>query len=148
MGQRYSKEIKAAALADLASGDQPAIVAQRYGLNPATVRSWKLRLETVATPAATPLVSRIATSPRRPSVELEQLSLTELVMSNLRAKLIATQRIAEHATTPEWLNKQNAADVAGLFECLDRSAVGILDRLASAQRPALPGAADGEPDVG
>ena len=145
MGQRYSKEIKAAALADLASGDQPAIVAQRYGLNRDLVNKWKQRM---SAQVSAPLSAQTSAPIRRPSVELEQLSLTELVMSNLRAKLIATQRIAEHATTPEWLNKQNAADVAGLFECLDRSAVGILDRLASAQRPALPGAADGEPDVG
>lgn len=145
MGQCYSKEIKAAALADLASGDQPAVVAQRYGLNRDLVNKWKQRM---SAQVSAPLSAQTSAPIRRPSVELEQLSLTELVMSNLRAKLIATQRIAEHATTPEWLNKQNAADVAGLFECLDRSAVGILDRLASAQRPALPGAADGEPDVG
>lgn len=145
MGQRYSKEIKAAALADLASGDQPAVVAQRYGLNRDLVNKWKQRM---SAQVSAPLSAQTSAPIRRPSVELEQLSLTDLVMSNLRAKLIATQRIAEYATTPEWLNKQNAADVAGLFECLDRSAVGILDRLASAQRPALPGAADGEPDVG
>jgi len=144
MGQRYSKEIKAAALADLASGDQPAVVAQRYGLNRDLVNKWKQRM---SAQVSAPLSAQTSAPIRRPSVELEQLSLTELVMSNLRAKLIATQRIAEHATTPEWLNKQNAADVAGLFECLDRSAVGILDRLATAQRAALTGAADREPDV-
>ena len=145
MGQRYSKEIKAAALADLASGDQPAVVAQRYGLNRDLVNKWKQRM---SAQVSAPLSAQTSAPIRRPSVELEQLSLTELVMSNLRAKLIATQRITEHATTPEWLNKQNAADVAGLFECLDRSAVGILDRLASAQRPALPGTTEREPDVG
>lgn len=145
MGQRYSKEIKAAALADLASGEQPAVVAQRYGLNRDLVNKWKQRM---SAQVSAPLSAQTSAPIRRPSVELEQLSLTELVMSNLRAKLIATQRIAEHATTPEWLNKQNAAELAGLFECLDRSAVGILDRLATAQRAALPGAADGEPDLG
>lgn len=145
MGQRYSKEIKAAALADLATGEQPAVVAQRYGLNRDLVNKWKQRM---SARASTPMSAQTSAPIRRPSVEFEQQSLTELVMSNLRAKLIATQRIAEYATTPEWLNKQNAADVAGLFECLDRSAVGILDRLATAQRAALPGAADREPDVG
>lgn len=145
MGQRYSKEIKAAALADLASGEQPAIVAQRYGLNRDLVNKWKQRM---SAPMSAPMSAQPSAPIRRPQVELEQQSLTDLVMSNLRAKLIATQRIAEYAATPEWLDKQNAADVAGLFECLDRSAVGILDRLASAQRPALPGAAGGESDVG
>ena len=145
MGQRYSKEIKAAALADLASGEQPAVVAQRYGLNRDLVNKWKQRM---SAQTSAPMSAQTSAPIRRPQVELEQLSLTELVMNNLRAKLIATQRIAEHATTTEWLNKQTAADLAGLFECIDRSAVGILDRLATTQRAALPGTADGESDLG
>lgn len=51
-------------------------------------------------------------------------------MENLRAKLLATQKIAEYATNPIWFDKQNAADMATLFEAIDRSAIGILDRLA------------------
>ncbi len=66
----------------------------------------------------------------RPVVEAQQLAIGDLIMENLRAKLIATQRIAEYATTPEWIEKQNAADLATLFTALDQSAVGILDRLA------------------
>ena len=133
-----SAEIKAAALADLAVGEQPAIVAQRYRLNPATVRSWKLRLDEGATPIATEHATPVATILRRPAVEAQQLTIAELVASNLRAKLVATQRIAEHVTREEWLTKQSAVDVATLFESLDRSAIGILDRLAQPQQPALP----------
>jgi len=67
----------------------------------------------------------------RPHVEAQQLALGELVMASLRAKIIATWRIAEHATTPAWLNEQSAADVAELFAVLDRAATSILDRLAN-----------------
>lgn len=130
---------KAAAIADLLNGEQPAIVAARYGFESATVRQWKSRL-------VTPDVTEGVTVIRRPEVEQQQLAIGELVLENLRAKLIATQRIAEHAATPTWLDKQNAADVATLFERLDQSAIGILDRLAASQRPAalLDGDAGGD----
>ena len=114
---------KAQALADLHAGDQPAVVAARYGFSGATVRKWKERL-------VTPDVTAGVTVIQRPAIEAQQLAIGDLVLENLRAKLIATQRIAEHATTTDWLDKQTAADVAELFECLDRSAVRILDRLA------------------
>lgn len=120
-------KLKAQAIADLMDGVQPAIVASRYGLNAATVRSWKARLDI---PVATGVATGVATVVHRPAVEAQQLAMGDLIMGNLRAKLIATQRIAEYATTPEWLEKQSASDMATLFTALDQSAVGILDRLA------------------
>ena len=120
---RINKRQKAAAIADLLSGEQPAIVAARYGFESSTVRQWKSRLVTSD-------VTKNVTVIHRPNLEVQQFELGELVILNLRAKLIATQRIAEYVTTPEWLDKQNAADVAALFECIDQSAINILDRLA------------------
>ena len=64
MGQRYSKEIKAAALADLASGDQPAVVAQRYGLNRDLVNKWKQRM---SAQVSAPLSAQTSAPIRRPS---------------------------------------------------------------------------------
>jgi transposase len=118
---------KAAAIADLMDGVQPAVVAARYGLNAATVRSWKARLDI---PVATGVATGVATVIRQPAVEAQQLAIGDMIMENLRAKLIATQRIAEYATTQDWIDKQNAADMATLFTALDQSAVAILDRLA------------------
>ncbi len=118
-------EVRAAALADLHNGEQPAVVAERYGIDRSVVKMWKQRYVTaVVTDPAT--VSVI----HRPRLEAQQLELGELVMMSLRAKLIATQRIANYASSPAWLDKQNASDVAELFEVIDRSAVSILDRLA------------------
>ncbi len=130
-------DIKAAAIADLQAGEQPAVVAGRYKINPATVRSWKLRLESSATGSATQPATVVATQQRKPTLEEKQLTIAELVIRNLEAKLTATQRIAEYVQRGEWIDKQNAADVAELFGVLDKSAVGILDRLAAAQRPGL-----------
>ena len=121
-----SAQIKAQALADLHAGDQPAVVAARYGIDTAKVRVWKQRYVTQSVTEVLPV--------ERPNQLAQQLALGDLVMENLRAKLIATQRIAEHAATTEWLDRQSAADVAELFECLDRSAVRILDRLAGSSR--------------
>lgn len=123
---------KAAALADLLTGDQPAVVAARYGLPSGTVRQWKNRLVTDGvTESVTPSVTRpgrVVTI--RPAIDAQQLEIGELVMDALRAKVIATQRIAEYVTQPAWFDKQTAAEVAELFEALDRSAVSILDRLS------------------
>src|SRR5580765_2054807 len=135
MGKQVPDEVKAAALADLATGEQPVIVAKRYRLNPATVRKWKERLDLPdvtqdVTQSVTPVVTR------HPALEERYLTLAELIEQSLRAKLIAVQRLAEHATNDDWLHKQTAADVAELFESLDRSATGILNRLAAAHRPA------------
>ncbi len=122
-----SPEVRAAALADLHAGEQPAVVAERYGLDRGMVKMWKQRYVTdVVTIADGAPVSVI----HRPQLEMQQLELGELVMMNLRAKLIATQRIADYASSPAWIDKQNASDVAELFEVIDRSAISVLDRLA------------------
>ena len=134
-------EIKAKAIADLLSGDQPVDVANRYGLRSGTVRMLKQRLVTdVVTDSVTPAVTKPARAViHRPQVEAQQMALGALVMDNLRAKLIATQRIAEYVTTPTWIDKQTAADVAELFETIDRATVAILDRMAQRSSADDPG---------
>jgi hypothetical protein len=152
MARQTDQKRKAQALADLMNGDQPAVVAARYKLNPTTVRSWKARLDL---PTATGDATRVAPAFRQPAIERAQLDMADLVLNNLRAKLIATQKIAEYVTTPAWLQKQSAADVAELFETIDRAAVGILDRMAQHSRAdeppgelAWPGATETDPPAG
>lgn len=131
---RAAPEIKAQALADLLDGDQPAVVAARYGLPSGTVRQWKARLVTPdVTQSVTPAVTKVPI--RQPSIERAQLDIAELIMENLRAKLIATQGIVEYvAHNPAWLEKQNAADLGALFEIIDHATTNILDRMAAAGR--------------
>ncbi len=126
------REIRAAAIADLHAGDQPVVVAERYGLDAGKVRMWKTRY--VAPVANVVASGNVAVTTHREAMQLQQLELGELVMLNLRAKLIATQRIADYASSPAWIDKQNASDMAELFAVIDRSAISILDRLAD-RRP-------------
>ena len=121
-----SPEIKAAALADLFNGDQPSVVAQRYNLNPSTVRAWKDRhVADIATRHA----SASATRPP-PDIALRQVHIVELVYDNLIAKLTASRRLADHVQSPAWLEKQTAEGVAILGQWLDSTAANTLALLA------------------
>lgn len=129
--QTVTDEVKAAALADLANGDQPAIVAERYKLNAPTVRKWKERLElSNVTPVVTENVTPVVTLVRRPSIEDQQKRILDLMYQNLAAKLTASQRLAEHVTDQNWLYRQSAEGVAALGEYLDATAAHTLALLA------------------
>lgn len=134
---RVSPEIKAAALAALHAGEQPAVVADRLELDPALVRKWKERHVTVdVTQSVTPDVTPQAVRPR---AEAQQIAIGELVLDLLRAKLEASQAIATAAREPAWLARQTAADLAALGEYFDRTALAFGDRLAGAgERDAPP----------
>jgi hypothetical protein len=127
-----SPDIRAAAMADLLAGDQPAVVAARYHLNPATVRSWRMRLDATqrATQRATPDATPDATLARRPKTETQQQAIGTLILDLLRAKLEASAAIARAAQNPDWLAGQSAADLAALGTYLDQSAFALGDRLA------------------
>lgn len=119
-------------MADLLAGEQPAVVAERHGLNPATVRKWKERLEVpaVVTPEdVTPdvTVSRPVTRPR---VEAQQREIGALILDLLAAKLEASAALARAASDPEWLRKQRGSELAALGAYLDATALAIGDRLA------------------
>src|SRR5262245_46637801 len=53
---KVSPEIRAAALSDLAGGEQPAIVAERYGLDRELVKKWKVRYVPTDVPTDVPVV--------------------------------------------------------------------------------------------
>lgn len=129
--KRISPKVRAAALADLHAGEQPAVVAAKYGIDSATVRQWKTRYVTdVVTPVT-------ATEPaRRPALEAQKASIGETILDLLRAKLKASQAIADAAADPDWLRKQPAAELAALGQWLDATAFAIGDRLAGGARPA------------
>lgn len=132
--QSMSEEVKAAALADLLAGEQPAVVAQRYGINRGTVKSWKARL--ASTDASTaPLDASVDAVIRQPAVEDRQARIGALIIQLLEARLAAQIAIAEHVrTNGTWINEQTASDLASLDGHLHRTTVDVLDRLAGSRR--------------
>lgn len=140
MKTKVSTEIKAAAIADLLSGEQPAVVAERYALDRGMVKTWKQRHVSNVVTAEAPVVTTSmppddlpVTQQARPSIAARQAQVVELVYETLIAKLTATQRLAEHVTRDEWLDKQSAGGVAELGQWLDSTARATLELLA---RPA------------
>ena len=133
-----SPDIKAAALAALLAGEQPAEVAERYGLNPSTVRSWKRRLSgepaTDRASDATNDASLQVVTVRRPRpLSVTQDLIAELIYDLLAAKMEASIAIARVVNNPAWLATQTPEGLAELGEYLDRTAFAMLDRLARAQ---------------
>jgi hypothetical protein len=142
---RADPTIKAAALADLHSGEQPATVAEKYKLDPALVRKWK---ERHVTPAVTARDPATVTVIARPTVEAQQRQIGELVLDLLRAKLEASATIARLVANPEWLAGKSPAELVSLGNYLDDTALSLGDRLAGAGRPAEPDDGAGSHDDG
>lgn len=132
---RAAPDMKAAALADLMAGEQPAVVAERYGLDRDTVKSWKRRH---VAPDDAPVAPDDAPVPTRqqpivrPKVEAQKYAIGEMILDLLRAKLKASAALAEAASNPDWLREQSAAELATLGQWLDTSVFAIGDRLAGA----------------
>jgi transposase-like protein len=140
--RRISPDLRAAALADLLAGDQPAIVAERYGLDRNTVKQWKSRYVTgnvTEKPARVPI--------QKPTVEAQKAHIGETILDLLRAKLKASQAIAEAVSDPDWLVRQSAAELAALGQWLDGTAFAIGDRLAGGGGRSDPGPDDSTSDL-
>jgi transposase-like protein len=125
-----SPDIRAAAIADLLSGDSPAEVARRYSIDPANVRQWKARYVTASVTDTPVFVTPGVTLPT-PQIGTQH-EIGRILLDLLATKLKASQAIAEAASDPAWLDRQSAADLASLGEYLDRSAFSLGDRLATA----------------
>lgn len=122
-------ELRAQAIADLLAGEQPAVVAAKYGIDAATVRVWKQRYVTGNVTDVTPPVT-----PIQPALVAQKHYIGELIIDLFRAKLKASAALAEAVTDSVWLAKQSASQLAELGQWLDSSAFAIGDRLAG--RPA------------
>lgn len=99
VAQSYSQETKAAALAEVATGASVNATAKKYGIGRATLTNWR--------DAAGLSVQTLTPAGQQKKAELgEQLYdyLTESI-----ATMVAQLRFAR---TPEWLARQNAADLA------------------------------------
>lgn len=130
MPKRHPPEMKAAAIAAVATGEQPAVVAKRFGISQGLLHGW---CEKELPPVELSEVSR-STYARERTRELIAATIYDAVIdtfSAIRAQLQAASR-------EEWLAEQKAGDVATL---LDKEFDGAI-RLLAGFRPAS------EPDDG
>jgi hypothetical protein len=121
--------IRAAARADLEAGDQPAVVAERYGIDGAIVRKWKQRYVTANVTDVTADVT-LSQPVAHPGIAKRERAIGVLVVDLLAAKLEASEAIAKAASRPEWIDRQSGSELAALGEWLDSTAFAIGDRLA------------------
>lgn len=137
-------DIKAAAIADLMTGDDAPTVAARYKLNPGTVRVWKQRYVTASQHPVTPVapVTPVESLARLSSLEARKQRIAELILDLLAAKLEASQRLTAYLSDPTVLAKYKFEELVNLNGYLDRTALTLGDRLAGSADP------EPEPDGG
>ena len=111
----YSDEVKAAALAALASGESAAVVAVRLALPVGTVRGWKYRLLTGGSTGAVSAGVRDR--------------IGELVLQYLSESLRALREQAKVFGDPEWIGRQPAGDIAILHGVMCDKSIRILEAL-------------------
>lgn len=130
---------KAQAIAALHAGEQPAVVAERFGIDAGTVRVWKTRYVTDS------VTQQMDARPQhRPAVVAQQQQIGVLVLDLLAAKLKASAAIAQAASNPEWLAQQSGAELAALGAYLDDTVLAIGDRLAGGHARASDPAGDAD----
>ncbi len=111
----YDEAIKGAVMAALLSGQSVSEIAEKYKINPATIRSWKSRQqngESVAT-VATEKKARIG----------------DLILEGLEAQLLATRAMADVFSDKDWIRKQAASEVAVLFGVISDKTFRMLEAL-------------------
>lgn len=130
-------DVKAAAIADLMTGDEPAEVARRYRLKPDTVRKWKERYVTASQHPVTPVtpVTPVAAVVQQASVERRKQRIAELILDLLAAKLEASHRLTGYLSDPAFLERQSFEQLVNLNGYLDRTALTLGDRLAGSAEP-------------
>ena len=128
MPKRHPPEVKAAAIAAVASGERPADVAKRFGISQGLLHGW---CERELPPVELSEVSRSVYARER-TRELIAATIYDSILDTLTA--IRSQLQA--ASREEWLAEQKAGDVAAL---LDREFDGAI-RLLAGFRPAEPDA--------
>lgn len=116
MGMRHDDAVKAAVIADLLNGLRISEAAEKHNLPVGTVKSWAHRMRTDKD-------SLLVTEDRAERIG-------DLVFDNLEAMLRTQNAILNHVSTqPQWLERQDASDLAILFGVISDKAFRILEAL-------------------
>lgn len=113
--REYDEATKAAVMAALLAGQGVTEIAEKYKINPATIRSWKSRQQNGET------VATVATEKRQ--------RIGDLILEGLEAQLMATKAMADVFADKDWIRKQEASQVAILFGVISDKTYRILEAL-------------------
>lgn len=118
MRHKYTNEVKAAAMAALLEGQGVSAVAANYKLPVGTVKSWKAEL--------TGSRSQELLAPD------EKATIGDRIMRYLHASLETLYAQQAVFADPEWLEKQDAHELAILHGVLTDKTIRILEALGNA----------------
>ena len=122
MARRHSLETRAAAVAAVASGQQPSVVAERFGISRGRLHEWCQ----VDAPSLSDVPERSGTAYARTRMRMAELIYDSLI------DIFGTVRLQLHAVgREEWVAEQKAGELASL---LDRELDGAV-RLLAGFRP-------------
>lgn len=107
-------------MAALLAGQSITEVAATYHLPEGTVKSWRARMK----PGGESDVAKVATEKRE--------EIGTLLLRYLETNLTTLNAQAEVFKDPEWLKKQNAADVAVLHGVMTDKSVRLLEAFGNA----------------
>lgn len=114
MARTYSEKTKAAVMAALLAGQSVTEISQEYNIPGGTIRSWRARRPQVVTSG-------------------QQEEIGELLLDYLRETLTTLKEQARHFRNLEWLEKQNASELAVLHGVQTDKAIRLLEALGKGQ---------------
>ena len=117
--REYDEATKAAVMAALLTGQSVTEIAEKYNINPATIRSWKSRQQNGET------VATVATE--------KKAQIGDLLLAYLNTMLVTLEVQARHFGNEEWLTKQTADQLAVLHGVSVDKAVRLLEALSNAE---------------
>lgn len=120
----YSAETKAAALAALLEGQGTSKVAADFKLPEGTVKAWRSRMQSGA-------------SPLRDVAPSKRDAIGSLLVEYLHTSLETLKIQSVFARDTKWLEKQSAADIAVLHGVMTDKAIRLLEALGGTGDAAL-----------
>jgi hypothetical protein len=126
-GREYDDATKAAVMAALLEGQSVRYVANQYQVPHGTVAHWAKTKETWIDPAVSPVSHEV-----QPESYKKGREIGALIVSLLETELEALKKIANAVTDPDWLLRQNAADVAVLAGVMQDKAFRKIEALSAA----------------
>ena len=122
-GKPHSAELKAAAVAAVASGEQPASVARRFGVSQGRLKEW---------------CDQLGPRPSGTFYARTREELAELAYDAIAATLKSIAARAEVTGRKDWAERQDASQLAALAAAEWDRVIRMVAGFRPAEEPALP----------